>query len=361
MAEDVDRDDKQHEPSQKRLEDARKKGDIARSSDLTGAFAYAGFLLVAVAGGHLIVDRLASAGSLLLAQADRFAGPPGSGGLSRSAIFWWLGQSLLPLLLVPGLLVILSLVAQRAITVTPTKLQPKLSRLSLLQNAKNKFGKAGLFEFLKSLAKLVLVSAMLGRFLYAHRAEIGSAMSEEPGQIAQQLGRLAIAFLAIVVPVLGAIGIVDLLWQRHEHVVRNRMSLKELRDEVKESEGDPHMKQARRRRAQEIALNSMLADVPTSSVVIVNPQHYAVALKWDRSFPGPPVCTAKGVDEIAARIREAAIEAGVPIRRDPPTARALFASTEVGAEIARDHFGPVAAAIRFAEDMRARMRRRVTS
>ena len=363
MAEDADRDDKQHEPSQKRLEDARKQGDIARSTDLTAAVAYAGFFLVAVAGGGWMVERLASAGSLLLSQADRLAGQLDTAGsnLSRPALLWWLGQSLLPLLLVPALMVLASLVAQRAITVTPAKISPKLSRISPLANAKNKFGKAGIFEFLKSSVKLALVSAVLGHFLYVRRAEIGSAMTEEPGQIALQLGRLAIAFLGIVVPILGAIGILDLLWQRHELLSRNRMSLNDLREEAKESEGDPYMKQARRRRGQEIALNSMLADVPRASVVIVNPEHFAVALKWDRSFAGPPVCVAKGVDEIAARIREAANTAGVPIHRDPPTARAIFAATDIGKEIAPEHYGPVAAAIRFAEDMRARMRRRVTA
>ena len=132
------------------------------------------------------------------------------------------------------------------------------------------------------------------------------------------------------------------------------MSHKELRDEYKESEGDPAMKQQRRQRAQDIAMNQMMGDVPSADVVVVNPTHYAVALKWKRGSGEVPVCVAKGVDEVAARIREKAREAGVPIHSDPPTARALHATIEIGQQISQEHYRPVAAAIRFADAMRKR-------
>ena len=135
------------------------------------------------------------------------------------------------------------------------------------------------------------------------------------------------------------------------------MSHKELTDEAKQAEGDPHMKQQRRQRGHEIAMNKMIAEVPTADVVIVNPTHYAVALKWDRSTPGAPECVAKGVDNVAARIREIAQENAVPIHSDPPTARALYASVNLGEEIAPEHYKPVAAAIRFAEAMREKARK----
>jgi flagellar biosynthetic protein FlhB len=171
---------------------------------------------------------------------------------------------------------------------------------------------------------------------------------------------LLIAMLIVVTLIAMVIGLGDLLWQNYHHVQKNRMSHKELRDEAKEAEGDPHMKSQRRQRAYEIANNKMMADVPKADVVIVNPTHYAVALKWSRKKGAAPVCVAKGVDEIAARIREAAMEAGVPIHSDPPTARALHATVEIGAEIRPDHYRAVAAAIRFAERMRARSRSKVT-
>jgi flagellar biosynthetic protein FlhB len=127
---------------------------------------------------------------------------------------------------------------------------------------------------------------------------------------------------------------------------------------MKEAEGDPHLKQHRRMRAQELAMNQMMADVPGADVVIVNPTHYAVALAWDRGPGSAPVCVAKGRDQVAARIRETARQAGVPVHADPPTARALFATVEIGAQIAPEHYRPVAAAIRFAEAMRRKARQR---
>lgn len=135
------------------------------------------------------------------------------------------------------------------------------------------------------------------------------------------------------------------------------MSLKEMRDEQKEAEGDPEFKHRRKARAREIAMNQMLSDVPKADVVIVNPTHFAVALQWDRQTAAP-VCVAKGVDEVAHRIRKIAQESGVPIQRDPSTARALFATIEIGQEIMPEHYRPVAAAIRFAQEMRRTARGR---
>jgi len=116
------------------------------------------------------------------------------------------------------------------------------------------------------------------------------------------------------------------------------------------------MKQSRRERGQEIARNRMMMDVPDADVVIVNPTHYAVALKWDRKTGGAPVCVAKGTDEIALKIREVATMSGVPIRSDPPTARAVHATVEIGDEILHEHYAAVAAAIHFADAMRKKAR-----
>ena len=132
------------------------------------------------------------------------------------------------------------------------------------------------------------------------------------------------------------------------------MSFQDMKDETKDSEGDPHAKGMRRQKGQEIALNRMLQDVAKADVIIVNPTHYAVALRWKRSDRHAPVCVAKGIDEVAARIREKAAIAGVPLHSDPPTARAIYASVEIGAPVKPEHYKPVAAAIRFAEALKAR-------
>lgn len=360
MAEQEDSSDKPHDPTQRRLDEARRKGEVARSADLATAAAYAGLLL---AGLGIGAEALTSLGSGLLAffdQPDRLA-PLVFGGETGAPLPGLVLQELgplAPLFAVPGLAALLAFVAQRALLFSPQKLQPKGSRISLLRNAKSKFGRTGLFEFAKSFTKLLAYSLVLGLFLAARLRDTAGLVHAGPGLAVQVLCRLCLELLFLVVLITAAIGTLDYLWQRYDHQRRYRMSDQDLRQEHKEAEGDPHMKQARRQRGKEIALNQMMADVPRADVVIVNPTHYAVALKWDRARGSAPVCVAKGVDAVAARIREVAIEAGVPVHRDPPTARALYGATEVGAEIAPPHYRAVATAIRFADAMRHRARGR---
>ena len=187
--------------------------------------------------------------------------------------------------------------------------------------------------------------------------EILGSIYASDSQVLAEMGRLSRDFLIFVFGISLAVGGIDFLWQSAEHIRKNRMSRKEITDEAKESDGDPHLKQQRRQRGYEIATNQMLSEVPDATVVIVNPTHYAVALRWERGQGKVPICIAKGVDEIAARIRETASENGVPIFRDPPTARQLFASVELGAPIERDQIRAVAAAIRFADLVRSKGRR----
>lgn len=351
--------EKEHEPTQRKLDEARKRGEVTKSTDLNTAASYAGLLLAGLGLGTAGFANFATEATVLLDQADTLApqflsgGTALPGGLMATA-FW----TNLHWFLVPAVLVILSLIAQQAIVFAPEKLAPKLSRISPIANAKQKFGREGLFEFAKSAVKLVVISIVLGFFMTSRLPQMLQAQFLTPAMVSNLLIKLIGEFLFLVLIIAGAIGAVDYLWQRSQHIRRNRMSRKELTDEMKDSEGDPHMKQQRRSRAQEIATNQMLADVPKADVIIVNPTHYAVALKWDRATGRPPICVAKGVDEVAARIRAAASEAGVPIHSDPPTARALHASVDIGREIWPDHYQAVAAAIRFAETMRQRAKAR---
>ena len=206
--------------------------------------------------------------------------------------------------------------------------------------------------------KIFLTGGLLFWFLGRHAADLFATMSLTPAQgLALMLG-LVFQFLLIVFCVSLVFGAVDYLWQVLRHRARNRMSRQEMVEEHKEAEGDPHFKQHRRQRGQEIALNRMLRDVETADVVVVNPMHYAVALKWNRARRQAPVCVAKGVDEAAAAIRARAAEHGVPIHRDPPTARAIYAAVRLGEPVRPDHYRAVAAAIRFAEAMRRRAKGR---
>jgi flagellar biosynthetic protein FlhB len=356
---DDDDSEKEHEPTQKRLDDARRRGEIVRSTEITLAAAYGGLLLAALGPGASAIRHFGTAGMTLLDRADDTAGLLRGGGMA--AIGGVIAATLLPVLpffLLPAVAVLAALLAQRAIVVAPEKLSPRLSRIDPFSNARQKFGRAGLFDFAKSAVKLVVISLLLGWFLADRLPRILLAQGRDAGPVAAELGQMIVQFLVLVLGLSAVMGAIDYLWQRQEHLRRNRMSRQELMEEFKDSEGDPHIKGQRRRRAEAIATNRMLADVPRADVVIVNPTHYAVALRWDRESRRAPVCVAKGVDEVAARIREAAAMAGVPVRSDPPTARALHASVEIGREILPEHYAPVAAAIRFAEKMRRRARER---
>lgn len=353
-------DDKQFEASQKKLDDAREKGDIPRSADLTTAASYGGFVLAGAAFG---AASLLGLGETLRGVLDRsdslarmtFAGDAGTlaGGLMTE-----IAPKLGPWFGLPAVLALASIIGQRGFVFAGDKLAPKLSRISPLASAKSKFGRTGLFEFAKSLTKLAIYSTVLGVYLTGQMPRLLGTLTLSPALIASEMLRLVSGLLFIVLAVALTLGVADLLWQQAEHQRKNRMTRQELTDEMKHAEGDPKLKQQRRQKGIEIAMNQMLADVPTADVVIVNPTHYAVALKWDRARGRAPVCVAKGVDEVAARIREVANENAVPIHSDPPTARALHASIEIGEEIRPDHYRAVAAAIRFAESLRKKARAR---
>lgn len=350
--------DRPHDPTAKRLQDARDKGDIPRAPDLNAAAAYGGFLLATLMSGAALL-AVGTGGAALLSQAPAMADAALTNG--QTFALGLAGAMLLPLwpfLLLPGLAVLALLIGLRGIIFSGEKLAPKLSRIDPLANARQKFGPEGLVEFAKSFAKLVLTGLALGWLARAEGDRIIAALTLDPGGVMQELGRLVVILLTLVFGIQLALGLIDALWQWHRFQIRNRMSDKEIRDEAKESEGDPHVRAQRRQKGQEIALNRMLADLPGADVVIVNPTHYAVALKWDRAARVPPVCIAKGTDEVALRIREAAARHGVPIRHDPPTARALHTVVRIGEPIRPDHYRAVAAAIRFAETMRRKAKSR---
>ncbi|MEX3017527.1 flagellar biosynthesis protein FlhB [Gymnodinialimonas hymeniacidonis] len=346
--------DKPFDPTPRKLEDARRKGEIVRSADLNTAVVYGGFLLAGVLLAPWVMQEIGALTQTSLGRADTLAAlllEQGSAGHSAGLLSGAL-ISAAALSAVPAILLLVSLLAQRALLFTPSKLAPKANRISILENAKQKFGSQGLFQFAKSATKLFLVSIFLAFYLWARAETILVAIYASPGQILEMLGQLSLDFLAVVTGMAAVFGVADWGWEWSQLQLRNRMSRQEIMDETKSSEGDPHFKQERRQRGQSIAMNQMISDVPTADVVVVNPTHYAVALKWDRGEGGVPTCVAKGTDEIARRIREAASEAGVPIYSDPPTARALHARIDIGSPILPEQYRAVAAAIRFADLIR---------
>lgn len=346
--------EKVHDPTPQKLEEARRKGDVARSMDVSAAAGFIGLFVAIIGAGTLIVETSGGIMANMIARstelAPRVLGPGGPsilGPILGDAL-----RAITPILLIPFSAALLSLVAQRAFVASADKITPKFSRLGLITNAKNKFGPTGLVQFAKSVVKMIAIGAALVAYLRSRENEIIGSVRGDGWSVAGLIGETLLTLLAITCAIYAIIALVDLLWQNYDHARKLRMSFQDLKDEAKQSEGDPHFKQQRRQKGMELASNQMLQDVPTADVVIVNPTHFAVALTWSGKRNTAPVVVAKGVDEIAARIREIASENGVPIHSDPPTARAVYDLTDIGEEISPDHYRAVAAAIRFAETMR---------
>ena len=241
--------DKEHDASPQKLAEARKKGDIPRSVDLLTAASIGGFVLALLWLGGWAVTQAGSAGMVLLDQSDRLSRlmASGAGGPLGGILLAFAGPPLALLILPPALVLVL-IFATQSFLITPDKLLPKLSRISPIATAKQKFGTEGLVEFAKSTVKLGLVSAILYAFLAARFEDVIATLYLTPALATSVLSRLTIDFLVLVLLVSVALGGADYLWQLHLHRQRNRMSRKEMMDEFKESEGDPHFKAARRQR-----------------------------------------------------------------------------------------------------------------
>jgi flagellar biosynthetic protein FlhB len=347
---DADNDqEKSHDPTPSRLDKARRDGDVAQSREANAAAQYLGLYAAIVFAGGWAAAETARALAVFhhrpLDVASLILGTQGAG----AAFF---ANPALPAVVVIGLpliAVLLALVAQQSIVFAPKKLEPKMSRLSLVENAKQKFGPQGLGEFARGFLKLAAIIASVIFFFGARFSELPATAAMPAAAIAGLLHREAALFLGVITIFSVAMAAIDLPLSRMSWMKRLRMSQEELKRESKENEGDPLLKMIRREKGKAIAVNRMMRDVPGATVVIVNPEHYAVALKWSRDSKRAPVCVAKGVDELAKKIRELAAKNGVPIRRDPVTARAIYASVKVGREIDRAHYAAVAAAIHFAE------------
>ncbi len=354
--------EKAYEASQQRLDDARKKGDTPNSKDLAAVAAYVGLVLALYIAGSQATKATGNALAGLFSNADtmapRLLAMGGAGTSLHLSVDAVLGLG--PLFLLPFLLVLLVILAQRSMVFAFDKIMPKLSRISPISGAKQKFGITGMVEFLKAATKLTIISIILAIYLMSEMDNIVGSARVLPQAAPVQMAEIAFGLLVRITIIVGVIAAADFFWQRFDHARKLRMTYQEVKDEHKQSEGDPQTKAQRQRRAQDIATNQMMHDVPKADVVIVNPTHFAVALRWERGNVGAPVLVAKGVDAIALRIRQVAEESGIPIHSDPPTARAIEATVEIGREIEPDQYHTVSAAIRFAEAMRRKAKERGT-
>ncbi|MCW5681190.1 MAG: flagellar biosynthesis protein FlhB [Xanthobacteraceae bacterium] len=342
--------EKSEDPTAKRLEDAIKRGDVAKSQEVNTWFLLLGGTLALFMFGGSAANKLAVAfrdvlGNLHLANDLTIV---------LHIIFRVLGQTLIAIGPVLAILVVACIAGsaiQHRLLWTTEPLAPKLNRISLISGAKRIFSKHALVQFVKGLLKLAIV----GSVIYA----VGASEVERTGLLIQgEIGLslrvtfiLALKIMAGVTVIMALIAAADYLWTKHEWYERQRMSVREVREEYKEQEGDPTIKAKLRQIRQSRSRKRMMQEVPGATVVVMNPTHFAVALKYEQGM-GAPVCVAKGQDNIALKIREVATRSGVPVIQNPPLARALFKSVEIDQEIPTEHYKAVAELIGYVMKLR---------
>ncbi|MBL0319985.1 MAG: flagellar biosynthesis protein FlhB [Alphaproteobacteria bacterium] len=347
MSEDQDNSDKTEEPTQRRLEEARKKGQIAVSREL-GSF----LMMLTLSGSVLFLSPwLMHKTSLsLVAFIDHPNAIELSGDGVKKVLVAVLGI-FTAILATPILLAVLvaigSSVVQNGFLISYDALAPKLERISLVKGLGRLFSMRSLVELIKGIFKIVLVGAVayISVRPLLHTIPIMHTLSIE-GMLAL-LKMMTKRMLIGICLVLGFIAIVDFLYQRFEFMKSMRMSRQDIKDELKQSEGDPEIKSRLRALRSERSRKRMMSAVPKADVIITNPTHYAIALQYDRSTMKAPRVVAKGVDIIAAKIREIAKEHDVPIMRNPPLARALYDTVKLDEEIPEKHYHAVAEVISY--------------
>jgi flagellar biosynthetic protein FlhB len=345
MAQSPDDDlERSEDPTQKKLDDAVKKGDVAKSQEVNTWFLLTAGTLALFAFGGAAAGHLAQSFSNLLGTLH--ARPLDGHGINglMSAVVKDSFVAVAPLFVVVVIAALAGNLIQHRFLWTGDPVKPKLSRISFQSGAKRLFSKHALVNFAKGLAKIAVVSTVIVIVIAPEIDRIGSLMGGDMAMTLPLARTLALRLLFVVVAVMAVVAALDWLWSRHSWYERQRMSVREIREEFKDSEGDPIVKAKLRQIRQMRMRKRMMAEVPKATVVIANPTHYAVALKYERGMNAPR-CVAKGVDALALRIRALAEEHRVPVVENPPLARALHAAVDVDEDVPPEHYKAVAEVI----------------
>ncbi|WP_375456146.1 flagellar biosynthesis protein FlhB [uncultured Methylobacterium sp.] len=353
MAEGAEQEDKTEEPTQRRLDQAIEDGNVATSTEINtfailGAFTLA--LMIAAPGiARALLAEMR--GFLMNAHAVPDDAHAMAGVAGRGLTIWFQA------LAVPvGLVAVAGLAAgllQHPPVFTTKTLGPKFDRISPMAGVKRIFGIEALFQFGKGLAKMAVVGVVVGTVLWRDRDRLEVFARLDPAACLAAILGISLKLLGGVLAIHLAITMADALYQRYRWRQRLRMSKEEMKQEMKESDGNPEVKGRMKQIRMQRVKKRMMAAVPTATVIVTNPTHYAVALRYEAGM-GAPVCVAKGVDSLALRIREMAKAHDVPVLENPPLARALHATVEIDEEVPAEHYKAVAEVIGFVMRLRRR-------
>jgi flagellar biosynthesis protein FlhB len=356
MAEESDDAEKTEDPTQRRLDEAAKRGDVVKSQEVNAWF-------VLAAAGLILQSFSGSMGSQLTAMfrgilENSWRLPVDGGGLMH--LMRQIGIETIAAVAIPFLLLMLAAIGGNAIqhrlVWSAEALTPNLSKISPIAGAGRLFSKQSLVTFVKGLVKLAVVGTVATALLWPARKRLEGLVATDPTAIIPLTRTLSLQLFGGVVAILALIAAADYLFQYQQWYERQKMSLREIRDEFKEQEGDPKVKGKIRQLRQARMKKRMMAAVPKATVVITNPTHFAVALQWERGM-NAPICVAKGQDAIALKIREVAGAHDVPIVENPPLARTLHATVEIDQEVPAEHYKAVAEVISYVMRLNGALRR----
>lgn len=354
MSEDADESSKTEDPTQKKLDEAHKQGQYAMTQEIGNWLMVAAALviLISILPGTLkgMVPRL----NFFFENLDQIPLDQGGTGVVlmrvMKDILWALWLPIL-LLLFAG---VMGTVGQKGFNVSWELISPKLDKLNPISGIANLFSAQKGVDLLKSLAKVAVVGVVAYMALQPMILAIEHYIGIDMMMMLRETDSLTLRLLAGVLAILTLIAGADLFWQRHSFDKKMRMTKQEVKDEHKQAEGDPHVKGRIRQLRFERARKRMMAAVPNADVVVTNPTHFAVALKYDSKTMGAPMVVAKGADAVAFKIREIAEENGVPVMENPPLARALYATCDIDEEVPSEHYRAVAEVITYVFKLKGR-------
>ena len=344
MAEGQEDTERSEDPTQKRLDEALERGDVVKSQEVNTWFVIAGGALLLMAFSGPMANGLATTLRGLLAHSGSIR----VDGRGFTSIVEKLGLEVVAAVAIPLLLLALAAIGgnmiQHRLVWSTEALKPKLSKISPMAGFGRLFSKQALANFVKGLIKLALIGTIMTALMYPERFRLDALVHIDPAAMLSITQSLSLQMIGAVVAVLALIAAADYFFQYRQWFERQKMSVRELKDEFKQTNGNPEVKAKIRQIRQTRSRKRMMAAVPDASVVITNPTHFAVALKYERGMSAP-ICVAKGADLIARKIREVATEHNIPIVENPPLARALHATVEIDQEIAPEHYQAVAEVI----------------
>ncbi|SUB01701.1 Flagellar biosynthetic protein flhB [Pannonibacter phragmitetus] len=351
MSDETDDSEKTEDPTQKRLQEALDRGDVAKSQEVSTWFTLAGTAMVIAFLSPGIVRDLGGKLKWYVEHADAI--PADRGGLVD--LWTSTGYAVAAAVALPMLALLLMAVignmVQHQLVFSAESLKPKFSKVSPMSGFKRLFSADSLMNFVKGLIKITIVSVLMVAVLWPERDMAEAVMFMDELMMMEETRILSLKLIGAILAVMTIVAAGDFLWQKTKWFKKQKMSLREIKEEYKQTEGDPAVKGKIRQLRMERSRRRMMSAVPQATVVVTNPTHYSVALKYEDGM-GAPQVVAKGIDAVALRIREIAKENKVPIVENPPLARALYAATEIDQFIPEEHFKAAAEVIGFVYRMR---------